>query len=129
MEVIEPDYLTIFIAAILYMICGAIWYNSSLFGKKWIKLNKAKGKKGTPFFLFGFLNALVTSFFLSILIAYLGATSTLDGIYAALGVWLGFVVTTQLPSYLWSSRPWESFFIDIGFYFIGFGVMGAILGA
>lgn len=129
MEVIELDYINVVIAAIVYMICGAIWYTPSLFGRTWMKANHVHAKKRMTLLIVAFANAFLLSFFLALLIAYLGATSTMDGIYAALGAWLGFVVTTQLPAYLWSNRSWKGFFIDVGFYFIGFGAMGAIIGA
>lgn len=129
MEVIELDFITIIVAAIIYMVIGALWYSKSMFGEIWMKIHSAKKKKPKLLLIAGFVNAIVISFFLSLLIAYLGATSTMDGIYAALGVWLGFVVTTQFPMYLWSDRSWKAFFIDIGYQGIGLTAMGALIGA
>ncbi len=129
MEVIELDFITILVAAVIYMAIGAIWYSKPLFGEVWAKVNPTKRKKPLPLLFFGFVNALLISFFLSLLIAYLGATSTMDGIFAAFGVWIGFVVTTQFPIYLWSDRSWISFFVDMGYQFVGLCAMGALIGA
>ena len=82
-----------------------------------------------PKIVVNFINSLVIAFFLALLLAFLGSTSTTDGIYAAVGAWFGFVVTTQLPLYIWSNKDWVGYFIDIGYYFVGFASMGAILGA
>src|ERR1700760_2118709 len=98
MEAISIDLVTVIIAAILYMILGAFWYSPLLFGKIWEKLStihSGKVPKKWLRFLIAFLSAFVMAFFLAIVEAFMGSASTMDGIYIAIGVWLGFVATTQ----------------------------------
>jgi hypothetical protein len=131
MEAISIDLVTVIIAAVLYMILGAFWYSPLLFGKPWEKHSAFPAKVHAKWLRFSiaFMNAVVMAFFLAIVEAFMGSASTMDGIYVAIGVWLGFVATTQLPSFLWSKKPLLLYFIDVGFYFCGFVVMGGVIGA
>ncbi len=130
MEEVYVDFLTVIVGAIVYVILGAIWYSPALFGKVWRKLKHVDKKpKLFPALIGEFIVALIISFFLSLLMGFLGATSTIDGIYVGLGVWLGFVATTHFGAVLWSKMSFKLYLIYVGFWFFGFGILGAILGA
>ncbi len=126
METIDIDFLTALVAAIIYMLLGAFWYSPLLFGKLW-KTKKIKHKWLR--FLIAFIAAFIMAIFLSIVEAYMGSASTMDGIYIGIGIWFGFIVTTHLPYLLWKTETPSQYFANIGFYFCGFAIMGGIIGA
>ncbi len=132
MEEVHVDKLTVFVAAIVYVIVGAIWYSPYLFGNLFMKLAGVKKKEKSnmlPKIFAEFVVALVIAYFISLLLGFLGATSTMDGIYAAIGVWLGFVVTTHSCAVIWGKMPWQLYLLHMGFFFVGFSVIGGIVGA
>ncbi len=132
METIEIDVVTAFVAAFVYMLIGAFWYSKLLFGKTWEKL---AALPSTAFsykwlrYLIAFLSAYIMAVFLSIVEAFMGSASTMDGVYIGIGIWLGFIATTQLSLVLWGKKPFRLYLIDNGFFFCGYAVMGGIIGA
>ncbi|HSW72807.1 MAG TPA: DUF1761 domain-containing protein [Chlamydiales bacterium] len=126
METIDIDFLTALVAAIIYMLLGAFWYSPLMFGKLW-KTKNIKHKWTR--FLIAFISAYVMAIFLSIVEAYMGSASTMDGIYIGIGIWLGFIVTTHLPYLLWKNEPFSQYLANMGFYFCGYAIMGGIIGA
>ncbi|PIS01171.1 MAG: hypothetical protein COT84_03685 [Chlamydiae bacterium CG10_big_fil_rev_8_21_14_0_10_35_9] len=131
MDPIQIDLLSVFIAAIVYMLIGWLWYSPWFFGKTWLKLSHIKSDKnkmGLAFFL-GFINAVFISFFLALLLGFLRVNTALDGFFVGFGVWLGFVVTTQFSSVIWAKQSFRLFLINIGCWFFSFIFMGGILGA
>lgn len=132
METIAIDMVTAVVAAILFMILGAFWYSPLLFGKIWSRISgidcSVQKKKGLRL-LAAFVNALVMAFFLSIIEAFMGATSTKDGIYIGIGIWLGFIATTHLSAVIWGKKPFRLYLIDAGFFFFGYALMGGVIGA
>lgn len=127
METIDIDFITALVAAIIYMLLGLFWYSPYMFGKLW-KAPKKKIHKW-PRFLLAFISAYFMAIFLSIVEAYMGSASTMDGIYIGIGVWLGFIVTTHLPYLLWKNDSPSQYFANMGFYFCGYAIMGGIIGA
>lgn len=124
------DFLTVLVAAIVYLIVKALWYSPYLFGKTWQQL---KGIKSQDMrnkhigHLLNFLVGLVLSYFLSLIEIYIGATSFWDGIVAGFVLWFGFVFTTQISTVIWVKNTFKAFLIRNGFLLLIFMVMGAIL--
>lgn len=129
MELIYIDMVTVIIAAVVYLIAGAIWYSPLLFGnavgKKALSLQKNKWLC----YLGQLIVAIIISFFLALLLAFIGATSTMDGIYVGIGVWFGFVATTKFSGVIWRKKGFKLFCIHAGFELVGFCILGAIIGA
>jgi hypothetical protein len=135
-----PTITTVFVvsfvvAAIVNMIIGAIWFARPVFGKRWMaglgkseaemqEMMKGAGKS----YAVGFLASLLLAAVLTLILAM---TSALDSITSALEVsflvWLGFVLTTGLPSVLFEKRAPSVFGITQGYTFISFLVMGVAI--
>lgn len=132
MEVVDIDFITVILAALVSMGVQAIWYSSLLFGEVWKQEHqvqtRSKRRSGWNW-AFVALLSWISAFFLALLLAFLGATSTLDGIYVAIGLWLGFVVPVLLYPVIWVKPSWKLFGIDSLFWLINFISMGAILAA
>lgn len=134
------NYLAVIVVAIINMILGGLWYGP-FFGKEWSKMigftpekmaaAKTKGM-GTSYTLM-FVGSLIMSYILAIFIgsaeAHYKIWSASYGIHIALLLWVGFVLPLTISSVLWESKPWKLWFINIGYYFVGLIIMGAILGS
>ncbi|MBS0625217.1 MAG: DUF1761 domain-containing protein [Verrucomicrobia bacterium] len=132
MEGIQVELLTVFIAAILYMLIGMVWYSKYLFGPLWHKLTGVKEsemKKNKKNLLWGFINALVIAYFLTFFEIHLGVTTVTDGMYVAFCAWLGFVATTQIGAVIWHRMSFQLFLVNTGAKLLAFLVMGGVIGA
>jgi hypothetical protein len=130
MEIIQIDWLVVFIAAAINMVIGFFWYSKWLFGDAYQRLQKNVPKKmGVSSVIYGFLVSLLIAFFLSFFQAFLGVTSVTDGIFIGFCFWLGFVATTQISAVIWSNQPIRLFFLHTGYRLVSYLVMSGILGA
>src|SRR3989338_7563779 len=96
---VDVGLFSVFVAAIVGMATGALWYSPLIFGNLWIKLsgikrstlNKEK-KKGTGRkFLIAFISALITAFILARFAVYMTAQTLGDALQLAFWLWLGFI--------------------------------------
>ena len=135
--------MTIFIAAVISMIVGAVWYGP-LFGKRWMEINgmtsmseeqKKDAQKNMMMsygiqFAFSLLQIYVLSGFLKE-VAETGENA--NSITVALWLWLGFVVPTLAASALWNARTIrtkrEMFLIQAGYNFVMFIIYAIMFGA
>ncbi len=132
---VDVNYVSVFIAAVVYMIIGALWYSPILFVNTWVKLSgfsekeielaKTKGMGKTYFA--SFVAALIASYVLSLFIAISGATTIDEAIKIGFWTSLGFIATTRLTDVLFGKKPIKLYFIDTGYNFVGFVVMAIIL--
>ena len=117
------------------MVLGFLWYSPVLFGKPWMKLKgytetslkEAQKKMGGKYAL-TFVASIVSAFVLDWIINEMQITSVSGGAWIGFLVWIGFVMTTQLGSWIFSENKKELYFIDTGYQLVGFILMGAILG-
>jgi hypothetical protein len=126
------NYLAVLIAAVAAMFLGMFWYSPMLFGKTWMAaLGKTEEeiKKGStgPIYVINTVANLILAYVLAWATRYAGAVNAIDGAKVGIWVWLGFVVTTLLPVYLFEMRPIKVYFIYIVYQLISFIVMGIIL--
>jgi hypothetical protein len=77
--------------------------------------------------LIAFVLSLVLVYVLAHFVQYTKATTAMAGIQTAFWLWLGFVVTTQLPTVLFEQRALGLFLINVGYQFVGCALAGAIL--
>lgn len=132
MNIIIIDWLSVLIAAILYMIIGSLWYSPYFFGKFWMKYmglipDDMKGKSWR--YVTGSVCALTIALFLCVLEALLEANTARDGIFVGIGVWIGLIVPSFFTLFQWSKKPWGLYWIDSCFFLVSLIIMGAIIGA
>lgn len=131
---IEIGLMAVLAAAVANMTVGAIWYSPPLFGKRWLAAmgwspeELARRKQGMARAYGGtFVASAVLAYFLAHCVEYMGAATWLDGAHVGLWLWLGFVVTTTVPTYLFEGRSWRLYAINAGSHLASFMVMGALL--
>ena len=129
---IPINYVAVFIAAVLAMVSGFVWYSKAAFGKQWMRLTgvtEASAKAGNMPLLYGtmFVGALVEAYVLSHFIHYAGAYSLINGIKTGVWAWLGFVITTSLANSMFEGRPIKLLYINAGYALVNLMIMGAVL--
>ncbi|MFZ4530889.1 MAG: DUF1761 domain-containing protein [Alsobacter sp.] len=126
--------LPILAAAAAGWVFGAVWYG--VLGPQWMEaLGKRRedmvGPSGRPSptpFILSFLAEILMAGVLYGLMPHFGGPGLLPGIAAAVTVWFGFVVTTQLVNNAYALRSLRLTVIDAGHWLGVLLVQGVVLG-
>ena len=131
----EVNYLAVLVAAVASFLLGWLWYGP-LFGKPWMKLmnfdkNSMKSMKLSPVtaMILGFLTYLVIAYVLAGFISILNSATIVEGIKIAFWIWLGFIATTTLGSFLWEGKSIKLYLLNNTYNLLNLLVMSAILTA
>lgn len=131
---VEVNYAAIIIAAVIYMVIGAIWYSPKFFGQVWMEsmgyrpeelIDQRKAWIGS------IISAFVMAYVLVVFIHYFGEGSertAFSGAGVGILAWLGFVVPIQFSAVLWENRSLKAFFIHIGCMLLTLIGMGIVIG-
>jgi len=136
MNGVRTNWAAILVAAVVYFLMGAVWYDTHVFGTAWMRgigktleqLHAENANSPLPYIL-ALVSNLVLAYALSWLILRLGALSAARGAWTGAMLWVGFVATSTLTQYAFEMRPRSLFLINTGYALAGMLVMGAILGA
>ncbi|MBN1211938.1 MAG: DUF1761 domain-containing protein [candidate division Zixibacteria bacterium] len=134
METMSVNYWAVLVAGVVYMILGALWYSSALFGKAWMKgIGKTKEQVSADASAVNYIIAIIGSFIASYGIARLmlmtGRTSISDGITIAVLVGVCFVLTAFSVNDAFEKRPSGLTAINVLYHLVSFVIAGIILGA
>jgi fluoride ion exporter CrcB/FEX len=133
METMTVNYWAVLVAAVVYMILGALWYSPALFGKIWMKgIGKTKEQVKADAWAGNYIIAIVGSFLACYGIARLmimtGRTDISDGVTIAVLVGVCFMMTTFSINDTFERRPAGLTLINILYHLVGFIVAGFIIG-
>lgn len=130
---ISINYWAVIAAAIANIAIGALWYGP-VFGKYWKKLMgftddtmKAMPLRAWQAVVGGLVNSLVIAYVLLFFTVTWVAPTFGGALMAAFWIWLGFVATTQISSYLWEGKPLKLFLLNTVCSFLSYLVMASIL--
>lgn len=128
------NFLSVIIAAVAYMILGALWYSPALFGNAWMKgIGKTKEQVAADFSPINYFWALCTSFLASYGIARIMVWSNRgeisDGIMIGALAGVCFVLATMGINDIFESRPKGLTIINALYHIVGFIIAGVIIGA
>jgi hypothetical protein len=126
------NYIAVLGAGIINMVLGMVWYHPKVFGTLWMK---AMGRKKSDMKMEGMgakyaVNAVASLAFaliLALLITLTGTTSALEGAILGATVWLGFVVTSNLPAVTFENRPLRAYLIFVAYQLVVYLISGALL--
>ena len=128
------NLLGVLVAAVMNMAVGAVWYSSGLFGNRWLgvmgwsRKELERRKKGmSKAYGWTFVGSLVLAYLLAHCVGYAHATTVTAGAIVGFWLWLGFIVTTSISTYLFEGRPLQLYAINNGCHLASFVVMGAVL--
>ena|SRR3989344_4783699 len=131
----EVNYLAVLVAAVASFLLGWLWYGP-FFGKPWMKLmnfdkNSMKSMKLSPVtaMILGFLTYLIIAYVLAGFISILNAATIVEGMKIAFWIWLGFIATTTLGSFLWEGKSIKLYLLNNTYNLLNLLVMSAILTA
>ena len=131
----EVNYLAVLVAAVASFLLGWLWYGP-FFGKPWMKLmnfdkNSMKSMKLSPVtaMILGFLTYLVIAYVLAGFISILNSATIVEGMKIAFWIWLGFIATTTLGSFLWEGKSIKLYLLNNTYNLLNLLVMSAILTA
>lgn len=127
------NFLGIIVAAIYAQILGSLWYGP-LFGKKWVKLteinikkNKNQDKSMLKLMLISFIMSILTASVFSILFNLIGISSIVFAVYTAFLIWLGFVTSILIGSFLWEGKSIYLWILNSSYWLINFLGMAMII--
>ncbi len=135
MHPIRTNHLAVWVAAILYFVLGAFWFDPHLFGARWLALlgktpeqMKTTATSAVPL-LTAFIAAVLASYAISCVTQLAGKQTAFGGITTAVLLWVGIMAPNWLVSHVFESRPAELFVIDATYPLAGMVMAGAIVGA
>ncbi|OGL31256.1 hypothetical protein A3F37_02715 [Candidatus Saccharibacteria bacterium RIFCSPHIGHO2_12_FULL_41_12] len=133
---ISVNYLAVFLAAIVSVVVGAVWYSNTVLGQTWRKLVRLTGEDIED----NTLSANIKAFAMSLLSAFILFNITFlyhqyfnsSWMSASLGtafwVWLGFIVTSHVTHDTFRKRDFRLTTISLGHHLMEFLAMGLVIG-
>src|SRR3954470_6098485 len=129
------NYPAVAASAVAYWLLGALWYSPLLFASQFIALKGYSPEQLAAMQTHGhageiglaFLTSLVLAYVLAHFVKFTGAETATSGALTGFWLWLGFVVTTNLETVLFESRPVGLYLINNGYHLVGMLGMGALL--
>lgn len=132
-QVATVNYLAVVVAAIAYMILGAIWYSPVLFGKAWMtgigKTKEQLAGGSAMKYLYGLVFSFIAAYGIARLMLWTGRDTIADGIVIGLLAGICFVMTTMGVNDTFEGRPSGLTLINTLYHIAGFVVIGIIVGA
>jgi uncharacterized protein DUF1761 len=128
-------YPAVIVATLVHYILGGLWYSPLLFGNKFLqlvnwspeKIREVESQSHVKELAIAFVMSLILVYVLAHFIQYTKATSAFEGIQTAFWLWLGFIVTTHVPTVIFEGRSFGLFLINIAYQFVGCALAGVIL--
>lgn len=128
-------FVAIAACVLLSMGIGFVWFSPAMFLGRWMRLAKIEDKgpeemrKTMPRCLaISLISCTLMSLAFALLLHLLPAMATTVGaIKLAVFLWVAFVATTFGPSYAYTGKPLELFFIDTGYPLVALVVIAVAL--
>lgn len=129
------NYIAVFLSALVFFIIGAAWYSPVLMSNLWVEelkrhhvtIQAPTTSSLTCKMLLTFGTNLLASFAMAYLVVWTNATTWQAGLMLGKIVALGFAVTSVAGVFIWESRSFKLFLIDVGYVVIGIMSSAVIL--
>jgi hypothetical protein len=133
MPSVEINWWAVFVAALINMAVGAMWYSPGVLGKHWAKLTGHKTEGGSTMantgYVVSIIGALVQAFILVHFVRYAGAISFWKGIEVGFFIWLAFVLVVMAAMNAFEGRKWQLVQINAGYWLVVLVINGGLLAA
>jgi hypothetical protein len=131
---VEINFPAVVTAALVYYMGGVLWYSPAVLGTPWMTaagLNadtvKANKKGAWKSYLVAFIAAVLISYGLARVEAYMQVSDIAGGLHTGFWSWLCYVVTTMAVNYSFEGRSLKLWAINAGYHLYGFLAMAVIL--
>ena len=131
------NYPVLFIAALIPVVLGMLWYSRFLFGKRWMQLENVtpemaeelRKKPMAKKIVISYITYLFISYALMVLVNYLVIAAIIPAVTLGVVVWLGFMVPAAISDYVWSPnrKAWGVYYIHISYYFVSVVLMSIVV--
>lgn len=130
------NLIPVIAAGIINMVIGAFWYSPLVIGKLWMRSmgkTEEETKQGFSSAAMGITYAvntvasLVLAYVLAHIIKFTFTNTFQGGVMIGFWVWLGFVVTTVIPGYMYENRPKLLYLLFIIYQLISITLMGGVI--
>ncbi len=126
----QISFWAVFLASIVYMLVGAIWYSPFTFGKLWVReshLTQQQLQNQTRAMPASWLSSIVMGYVLAYFMLETSRIDLLGGLWVALLAWAGFVASTWILNVLYSGRSIVLFLLDTGYRLVALLAMAATM--
>lgn len=128
-------YPAVIVATIVHFMLGGLWYSPLLFENKFLQyinwspqqLQQIQSESHAKELAIAFVMSLILVYILAHFVQYTRATNAMGGIQTAFWLWLGFIVTTHVPTVIFERRSFGLFLINVAYQFVGCALAGVIL--
>jgi len=128
-------YPAVLVATLVHFLLGGIWYSPLLFGNKFLQLinwsperiKQMESESHAKELIIAFAMSLILVYILAHFVQYTRSTNAAGGLQTAFWLWLGFIVTTHVPTVLFEGRSFGLFAINAAYQFVGCALAGVIL--
>ena len=131
MNAIDIDYVSVVIAALIFLVIDEFWFSDIMFQKFYRKALQGERQSFQSYWkkrLAMVVIALVVSYFLALLESLVGVVSVLEGIFVGLGLFFGFVVPLIATDLIRQKKSYPMFFIESGYWFFSITILAGFLG-
>jgi hypothetical protein len=134
MEMGTVNFFSIIVAALAYMILGAIWYSPALFGNAWLRgIGKTREQVTAEFspvnYVLGLITSFISAYGIARIMAWTGRDSISDGVVIGLLVGICFILAPLIINNVYEKRPKSLTLINALYHTTGFIIIGIIMGA
>lgn len=121
----DVNYLTVLAGGVSSLILGTLWYSPLLFGR--FQEHCEEPTKSMAFsFAAEFMNSLVMTWGLLMLLNLIDAPTLNAGLYAGSLIWLGGVVPTLISQYIWKNGCFSNTLITAGHHLVMISIVVAL---
>jgi hypothetical protein len=123
----EINYLAVFVAAIVHLVLGLIWFQPKLFGNAWASYTGKTLDPAVRWLPAGVIGHLLMSLVLAVIINLARAKTIGAGAVMGLLVLVGFIIPLECGELIWEKIPFKLWLIRVGNQLVGLSITGAIL--
>lgn len=130
----EVTFLPIFLAGIVAVIIGFIWYHPQVFGGAWMRMSGItpetveRNQKGMWIrALVALFAAMVAAYVMSYFGIAWGVYDWIGSVELGFWCWIGFTAPAMLGSVLWERKPVSLYLINSLFWLVAFVAMALVL--
>ena len=131
MSSLPLHHMSVFLAALLQWVIGAVWYSPFLYGPQWKTVvtvpPEHKRTRMIAGMIVSFIGNLVTAMLLKHIIWWTGWGGLKRGVLVGCLLWAGFIFAPLFAQYIYEGRSFKLFAINTGYWLVALAASAAFL--